>query len=49
MSRQGPWLCERLCPSCCAWYRDAGHWTVRLLEPVEQVYRGVVMGQRRML
>jgi len=47
-SRQGPWLVERLCPACAEWYRDAGHWTTRLLEPMERVYRGVAWGHRRL-
>lgn len=44
---RGPWLCERLCADCEQWYREAGHWAVRLLEPLEKSYRGVVLGQRR--
>lgn len=49
LSRQGPWLAERLCGECETWYRNADHWVVRLLEPEAQVYRGVVMGQRHLV
>lgn len=41
--RHGPWLAERLCEPCVAWYRDCGIWSVRVLEPFEQPFRGVVM------